>query len=268
MANRDRKKGPRVGPRPGRLRGPFWCKCCGSEYQTRRPKGEGELFCSRGCSFDYKHERKIKRKLRLEHDSPAHTKIYISNCVECDGPILGRTEKSLCSQACSVQNASRKHLLRMKAAHQADPSKHLARCVCGVESCRLYGMKNRLCPPCADDRKREGRREYKKRCGGTHISRAKHYGCDYVQFDPLTTLQRDGWRCRICDCSTPERLRGTQDDNAPELDHIIPLAVGGKHTPENTQCLCRVCNSIKGTQSQSYMVAYHGEGRVRSPQPR
>ena len=32
---------------------------------------------------------------------------------------------------------------------------------------------------------------------------------------------------------------------SPELDHIIPLSKGGAHTPENTQCVCRQCNSEK-----------------------
>jgi 5-methylcytosine-specific restriction endonuclease McrA len=35
-------------------------------------------------------------------------------------------------------------------------------------------------------------------------------------------------------------------DDAPELDHIVPLACGGAHTYQNTQCTCRECNGRKG----------------------
>lgn len=233
-----------------RTRGPFRCKYCGDTYLTRRPKGEGEVFCSKGCFYEHQHESK----------KPSYTRIYISRCVECDSLMLGKTKKTLCSKACSAQSVSRTDRARATVAHQEDPARHLVRCDCGVEFCRLYGRKIQLCAKCANERTRERKREYRKSGGKTHISRAKHYGCEYTSFDPLSILKRDEWQCQICDCSTPERLRGTQDDNAPELDHIVPLAAGGEHTPENTQCLCRVCNSIKGTQSQSYMTAYHGAG--------
>lgn len=68
-------------------------------------------------------------------------------------------------------------------------------------------------------------------------------------FDPLDVLERDGWRCHICGCRTPKRLRGTYAPNAPELDHIISLADGGEHSPRNTACACRKCNGLKGRRS-------------------
>lgn len=64
-------------------------------------------------------------------------------------------------------------------------------------------------------------------------------------FDPIAILERDGWCCQICGVKTPKKLRGTFKPNAPELDHIVPLADGGPHTPANTQCACRRCNLKK-----------------------
>jgi hypothetical protein len=58
-------------------------------------------------------------------------------------------------------------------------------------------------------------------------------------------LERDGWKCQHCGCDTQEARRGTLEDNAPELDHILPLACGGAHSYFNTQCLCRKCNREK-----------------------
>lgn len=48
---------------------------------------------------------------------------------------------------------------------------------------------------------------------------------------------RDGYRCQICG-------RRTRD---LEVDHIIPIAKGGKSTPKNLQTLCHRCNYRKGS---------------------
>ncbi|WP_443026051.1 HNH endonuclease [Sphingomonas sp. PB2P19] len=68
------------------------------------------------------------------------------------------------------------------------------------------------------------------------------------RFDPVAVLSRDRWKCHLCGRATPQRLRGTYDDRAPELDHIVPLARGGKHTMANTACACRRCNIVKGAR--------------------
>jgi 5-methylcytosine-specific restriction enzyme A len=47
-------------------------------------------------------------------------------------------------------------------------------------------------------------------------------------------LQRDRQQCRQCGTSSPL-----------EIDHIIPLAVGGTNDLSNLQVLCRPCNRQK-----------------------
>lgn len=74
---------------------------------------------------------------------------------------------------------------------------------------------------------------------------ARKRGNDYEPIDPLLVLARDGWRCQLCGCPTPKRLRGTVNSKAPEVDHIVPLAAGGTHTWDNVQCACRRCNRVK-----------------------
>lgn len=49
--------------------------------------------------------------------------------------------------------------------------------------------------------------------------------------------ERDGYRCRICGRKT----------NDLEIDHIIPIAKGGKSTYDNLQTLCHRCNKRKGS---------------------
>lgn len=50
--------------------------------------------------------------------------------------------------------------------------------------------------------------------------------------------KRDGYRCRICGRS--------QNTTLLEVDHIYPIAKGGKTTYENLQTLCHNCNVKKG----------------------
>jgi hypothetical protein len=94
--------------------------------------------------------------------------------------------------------------------------------------------------------------------------RAVERGIEAERFDPLDVLMRDGWRCHICGINTPKHLRGTYDDRAPELDHIVALAEGGKHTRLNTACSCRKCNGAKGARSlgQMRMTRIRAGGRV------
>lgn len=71
--------------------------------------------------------------------------------------------------------------------------------------------------------------------------------------DPFQVFARDGWHCQLCGCKTPAQLRGTLDARAPELDHIVPIAVGGEHSYRNTQCSCRACNQKKGARPAGQM---------------
>ena len=56
--------------------------------------------------------------------------------------------------------------------------------------------------------------------------------------------KRDGYRCKCCGRS------GTKTDL--EIDHIIPIAKGGKSKIDNLQTLCRKCNKMKGTNIIKY----------------
>lgn len=65
---------------------------------------------------------------------------------------------------------------------------------------------------------------------------------------PDKVFTRDGWRCQLCGCKTPKRLRGLHRPVSPEVDHIVPFAAGGGHTWDNVQCACRQCNGKKNAK--------------------
>jgi 5-methylcytosine-specific restriction endonuclease McrA len=50
-------------------------------------------------------------------------------------------------------------------------------------------------------------------------------------------FERDGYRCVFC---------GAVEDLT--IDHIYPRILGGAHTEDNLQTLCRSCNSRKGAR--------------------
>jgi 5-methylcytosine-specific restriction endonuclease McrA len=116
---------------------------------------------------------------------------------------------------------------------------------CAVAYCPLYGHSHmRLC---GDE---ECMRKSKRAASATHkgVRRARIRGAGYEWVNPFKVFKRDRWTCHLCKRKTPQRLRGTIDPLAPELDHIIPLAAGGTHAYVNTACACRSCNQAKSAR--------------------
>lgn len=126
---------------------------------------------------------------------------------------------------------------------------------CGAQFAPDYGsLRRTYCTKaCRDEAKR------KVRSGSSHRRRAVKNGGRYEPVSKRKVFERDGWRCYLCGCDTPLTKSGTQDDAAPELDHVIPLAAGGDHTYENTRCACRRCNRAKGASLPG--SAIHGAPR-------
>lgn len=57
-------------------------------------------------------------------------------------------------------------------------------------------------------------------------------------------FKRDGYMCMLCWCPIDMDAQ-YPDPRSATIDHIIPLARGGAHTPENAQAACARCNIRK-----------------------
>ena len=55
---------------------------------------------------------------------------------------------------------------------------------------------------------------------------------DSLRYD---ILRRDNYRCQICGITAKEGAK-------LHVDHIMPIAKGGKTVPDNLQTLCDRCN--------------------------
>ena len=64
---------------------------------------------------------------------------------------------------------------------------------------------------------------------------------DSLRYD---ILRRDNFACTICGASTKQGVR-------LHVDHIIPIAKGGKSTPDNLRTLCERCNIGKSDKIEN-----------------
>lgn len=222
----------------------FECQHCGSSFE--RPFNGGTfLYCGNACkvaSFRKANPGRVKQHRRTEVEKRALLrKPYL--CRDCGVEVPMR--RRICDD-CKVKPPTQRY------------------CACGSAIDTLAHH----CDPCRAERTKANRARAKLKARGTEAHKrrkrtyrvwrkAKERGAEAERFDPIEVLRRDRWRCHLCGVSTPERLRGTFDDRAPELDHIVPLAAGGEHSRRNTACACRKCNLAKGDKplGQTRLVA-------------
>lgn len=211
------------------------CQQCGKEYvKKRRHLNEGNKYCSRACSG----------AAISESAEPKYSKIYFNTCVVCEKQWVDRKHKRCCSGICDS---------RMRWVTTL-PNKKMCAC-CGVEFKPVYGRSDGASMNfCSDDCIDSTQRAIKLKWKIKRKSLLRRVTIETV--DPFKVFDRDGWRCKLCGIKTPKAKRGTYDDNAPELDHILPLAKGGEHSYLNTQCACRKCNATKSDKPLGQLLMF------------
>lgn len=215
-------------------------------------------------------------------------KVYtpLSTCKECGiafrRKLGGNTTKgtnSFCSSDCYGKNLSRsgvrpvrptlhsEHINAMKlhikqlkkqlekekkrqlkdALKQCAEMEVLIRRLCVNQSCPGIATRaGHRCEACASEHNKAKRKADKVMHKA--IRRARE-SIKAESINPIRVFDLHKWRCQACGSKTPKKLRGTYEDRAPELDHIVSLADGGTHTWANVQCLCRQCNIAKSSRS-------------------
>lgn len=243
------------------------CECafCGVEYRNKRRNGEGNKFCSRECAFAWKKSpegRAQAREATLRHLGTSglslsykeHLKrgYRLKPCEACGKPHNGMG--ATCSQECRTVRF-------LQYQWETQTKGKVNTClVCGAQWCGLLGGGGYR-SYCSDECRREGRRDAKR--WAKRKRRLREAAADADRISRRAVFERDGWRCQACGCDTPEELMGTCDDDAPELDHIVPLAKGGAHTYGNVQLLCRTCNGLKSDMDwDEFLAQYFNTSRI------
>lgn len=208
------------------------CRGCGdcSERKVRKHNDSGE-YCSRECYTAW--------KIRLSGEKQALKRIAANWYVKPGKEPLSKVEEEIAA-------------LRRIARWAPGRSATVRPCVkCGRKA-KGSGNRRRMCIGCALVAKASAARRAKKSESGKARKRiykarrrALERGVTADKIDPIKVFERDGWKCHICHRRTPKALRGTYDDRAPEMDHVVPLAAGGTHTWGNVKCSCRQCNGAK-----------------------
>lgn len=219
-------------------RTPRPCGHCGVEFTPDRPGGRQRLglaswgkYCSNSCSSSARAAPRPEPRQ--------------AQC-SCGATFTPRNSQQLtCSRACSRARAKAAARASNMARDDRDRSPRPCK-ECEALFAPAYGNHARLFCSLACGRRWAKRVARKKRGSGRHRPRARRAGVAYEPVDRIKVFERDGWRCQICGCATPRAWMGSTRKQAPELDHRIPLALGGGHTWANVQLACRRCNAAKG----------------------
>jgi 5-methylcytosine-specific restriction endonuclease McrA len=248
------------------------CAQCGEALSANNSAGRSSKYCSKRCRG---RAQEAKRAEKRNADRRAVTKARLkpTPCRYCGASFLPSfiSQSMYCSKrCCKMAHWQRTHgtlhervrqeaaalkriakkrpgaLLRMARLADRKAAIYHRRKHCCAECGITIGtgdLRTVYCDGCAEIRRAAARRADKQRYKVLRRTRLKATTVEL--FDPIEVLERDGWRCHICGIRTPRRLRGSYEDNAPELDHVIPLAAGGEHSRKNTACSCRKCNIAK-----------------------
>lgn len=202
------------------------CRQCGKVFM---PKAVDRTeFCGRDCSFAWKAENK----------TPELSKVYYWSCRRCGQPQGYRRRKPphRC-EACESAYRSE----RARALHEQKRGDDARVCsVCGVSYQKPYGSAYRAF--CSDECTDAAKKTTK------HIERAKRWGVDYEPISKAKVFERDNWTCKLCGRKTRRHYINPWNARNPELDHIVPVSLGGSHTYDNVQCACSQCNARKGNR--------------------
>lgn len=205
------------------------CAFCASEVTVTAWKNQDKVrFCSVQCRASL--SSKVARERDALHRIAARVAAPFISLVKVEIQALRRIAKAIRSQG------------KCRHCHKLYVRKQRFQHYCG-EACSLVAAAAAIARYRNTDSYRAMKRNGKAR------RRAAMRGCISENIDPIKVFERDKWRCHLCGIKTLRRLRGSTDDRAPELEHIVSLADGGSHTWGNVACSCRRCNGAKGASS-------------------
>lgn len=208
------------------------CPVCRANY-TYKPAGKDKghehkrgLFCSQEC----RHVDVVSRREAKAAAPKPLSRVRTFKCAGCNSPFTSDRKRAYCRVSCRPARVAFSYKQRCECKE----------CGASFEQMTYDGRPVLYCSDvCREEvlRRRRGVQRSKRK--------ARLRGASIENVDPVLVFEYDAWTCMICVQPTPKEKRGTYAPDAPELDHIVPLAKGGAHSYANTQTLCRSCNQAK-----------------------
>lgn len=121
---------------------------------------------------------------------------------------------------------------------------------CSIE-CNNEGKSKRILNNKKQYKKTESYKNMKR--NGSHKKRVITKGNKYEDIRRNVLFRRFNYICQGCNvkCVHPNGVN-YNDNNCATIDHIKPVSKGGNHTYDNTQLLCRKCNTMKGNNEKYF----------------
>lgn len=207
------------------LRHYFTGKPCPSGHIDTRHVGGGCLACAR--------EKSRNPDLRLRRRELEHKARQSPEFLAKKAAYMREYRKSPQVKE-SIQAYKKKYL----AANPPDRER-------AKEKTREWLIKAKTNPEWVEKERARGRERTKNDPDGNRAkrhryrARARGNGGNHGPEDVARILNRQKYKCVYCF----EDIRETY-----EVDHIMPLALGGSNWPANLQCTCRDCNRSKGAK--------------------
>jgi len=198
------------------------CGKCSNTFELPavRPGRPGKRFFCEPCQVLYGRRPRSARPM-------------LAQCVVCAGAFVPATTKSrYCSNACRcIDEGNQEGWTR-----GFDSLRGMACVDCGVVLPLAAGTgietsKDRLHPECRKVREKAGH------AGKNAVRRLAVR--DGVSASVVARLVAEAQRCPLCD--VPLDQDGSTV-NGKQVDHIVPLGVGGLHVESNLRVICRTCN--------------------------
>lgn len=221
------------------------CAQCGGTFEQLIGRGRRKKYCSAKCRHRAKHVMGLDRERENCQPRSPHP------CLDCGVTV------SAGARRCRECNGKRVTAMR--------DAQHVHTCKrCGKEYVnrrRNKGEGEKYCSRfCAADAKRKPKRapfcrvneNTCRSCRKVFIGRAVKY-CSIAcsNLASLDSAYRSAFR------------KFLQRRSEPAADHIVPLAAGGSHTYDNTQCLCRLCNQLKSDMPMQTFAERYGASARR-----
>lgn len=155
-------------------------------------------------------------------------------CYQCGKELEGR-KKKYCSIECQRKASNKKNKEKREAERKGKLRKGVC-VVCGKEFETLQPSQKTCTKACS--------KTYKNYRNDHRLNKDNIVDKDIT----LATLyERDKGICYICkrECDWNDKKGFTVGKTYPTIEHLIPLARGGKHSWSNVRLACHECNSKK-----------------------